>query len=127
MDEETGEFYGCPWGCYALFSFKKLKADFSTPVPQIINEKVLKIDFRRFNYRGYTLEDVHYDDLAIELTNMIKGGENETVEVMEYMFVMDHLICILEGLKLTNYRRKGLISKTSVSLKESVLLESFSF
>lgn len=51
MDEDTGEFYGCPWGCYALFSFKKLKADFSTPVPQIIDEKLLKDDFRRARKR----------------------------------------------------------------------------
>ena len=35
VDEETGDAYGCPWGCYALFSFKKLKADFATPVPQL--------------------------------------------------------------------------------------------
>jgi hypothetical protein len=38
------------------------------------------IDSRRFNYRGYVQDDVHYDDLALELTDMIKGGENENVE-----------------------------------------------
>ncbi|MBY8997413.1 MAG: hypothetical protein KGD60_06760 [Candidatus Thorarchaeota archaeon] len=52
QDIETGDSYGCPWGCYALFSFKKLKAYFSTPVPQIIDERVLKADLERVRRRG---------------------------------------------------------------------------
>ncbi len=52
IDEETGDAYGCPWGCYALFSFKKLKADFSTPVPQIVDERVLKEDLRKVKRRS---------------------------------------------------------------------------
>ncbi len=39
-----------------------------------------KIDSRRFNYRGYITDDVQYDDLTIELDDIIRGGENENVE-----------------------------------------------
>jgi len=52
VDPATGVAYGCPWGCYAKFSFKKLRADFSTPVPQIVNEKILKEDLRKVRRRG---------------------------------------------------------------------------
>lgn len=52
QDAETGDSYGCPWGCYAFFTFKKLKADFSTPVPQIVNERILKADLAKVKRRS---------------------------------------------------------------------------
>ncbi|RLI52606.1 MAG: hypothetical protein DRP09_17590 [Candidatus Thorarchaeota archaeon] len=43
----TNDGHGCPWGCYAVFTCKKLGADFATPVPQTLDRRVLLRDLRR--------------------------------------------------------------------------------
>jgi hypothetical protein len=53
---KTNQGYGCPWGCYAKFTCKKLNADFDTPVPQTIGwrdgEPILIKELRKVKKRG---------------------------------------------------------------------------
>ncbi|MHA2065030.1 MAG: hypothetical protein ACXABY_11705, partial [Candidatus Thorarchaeota archaeon] len=72
----TNEGLGCPWGCYALFTCKKLKADFGTPVFLILDREILREDLRKVKTPwvriGKMGEPLHNIELAIEVCKVAR-------------------------------------------------------
>lgn len=73
----SNQGYGCPWGCHAKFTCKKLRADFDTPVPQVVDPKVLLPQLRKVKGRGIDWvrigvmgEPSHHFDNTIHLAKL---------------------------------------------------------
>lgn len=122
----TNQGFGCPWGCYAAFTCKKIKAykggpsaDFCTPVPQIVDRVILredlaksKADWMRLGVMGDPSEDW---DVALDLCELVHEAgkipvlftrlwilptDFQLMKMAEYGVHLHISICAFDGLKL---------------------------
>ncbi|MFW9888903.1 MAG: hypothetical protein ACFFER_12015 [Candidatus Thorarchaeota archaeon] len=113
----TNNDLGCPWGCYAKFGCKKLKADFTLPVQMILDESVLVPQLRKVAQKigwirsGKMGEPCVSWDVQLELASLAKRehvipvvftrlwkrpSKSQTKELIDYGTIIHSSICAFD-------------------------------